>query len=414
VPTDDRALADDFDLKRLPDAFYDDPFPTYRALRTHAPVKRLADGGVFLSRYADVVAVYKDTATFSSDKREEFLPKYGDSPLFEHHTTSLVFNDPPLHTRVRRIIAGALTPKHIAAMEERLVERVDGLLDAMAERGPDAEVDLIAAFASAIPVEIIGNLLAVPVGERAPLRDWSLAILGALEPSPNAGQLELGNRAVTEMLVYLEGLVRRRRAAPGDPDVDVLTRLIEGEGDGTDRESLGAAELLHNCIFLLNAGHETTTNLIGNGLACLVDWPEEKARLVARPELVRIAVEEFLRFESSNQLGNRITTRATEIGGVALAPRTQVTLGIGAANRDPEAFDDPDRLDVARQPNRHVAFGSGIHQCVGMGLARLEGRVAIGRFLARFPRYRLSAPAVRARRARFRGHVRLAAIVDPV
>jgi len=409
VPTDDRALADDFDLKSLPNAFYDDPFPTYRALRTHAPVKRMVGGGVFLSRYADVVAVYKDTATFSSDKREEFFPKYGASPLFEHHTTSLVFNDPPLHTRVRKLIAGALTPKHIAAMEDRLVERVDSLLDAMAARGPDAEVDLIAAFASAIPVEIIGNLLAVPNEERTPLRDWSLAILGALEPVLTAEQAALGNRAVTEMLVYLEGLVQRRRAAPGDPEIDVLTRLIAGEGG----ESLGAAELLHNCIFLLNAGHETTTNLIGNGLACLVEWPDQKARLLEQPELVRIAVEEFLRFESSNQLGNRITTRATEIGGVALAPRTQVTLGIGSANRDPDAFAEPDRLDIARQPNRHVAFGSGIHQCVGMGLARLEGRIAIGRFLARFPRYKLSAPAVHARRARFRGHVRLAAIVDP-
>ena len=132
---DDRALADEFDLKRLPDGFYDDPYPTYRALREHAPVKRLADGGVFLSRYADVVAVYKDTATFSSDKHEEFSPKYGASPLFEHHTTSLVFNDPPLHTRVRRLIAGALTPRHIAAMEPRLVERVDDLLDAIAARG---------------------------------------------------------------------------------------------------------------------------------------------------------------------------------------------------------------------------------------------------------------------------------------
>src|SRR3954454_8041746 len=171
----DPALAEAFDLKRLPDWFYDDPYPTYRALREHAPVKRMADGSVFLSRYADVVAVYKDAATFSSDKHEEFAPKYGDSPLYAHHTTSLVFNDPPLHTRVRRLIAGALTPRHIAAMEPRLVERVDHLLDAMAARGSGAEIDLIAAFASAIPVEIIGNLLAVPTEERAPLRDWSLA-----------------------------------------------------------------------------------------------------------------------------------------------------------------------------------------------------------------------------------------------
>ena len=409
---EDRDLAEDFDLKRLPDSFYVDPYPTYRALRRHAPVKRMADGSVFLSRYADVVAVYKDSATFSSDKREEFGPKYGDSALFEHHTTSLVFNDPPLHTRVRRLIAGALTPRHIAAMEDGLVRLVDSLLDAMQLRADRGEtIDLIESFSGAIPVEIIGNLLGVPHDERAPMRGWSLAILGALEPVLSPEVERRGNAAVTDMLAYLEGLVERRRAAPGDPETDVLTRLIQGEVDesggeaGADR--LLAKELLHNCIFLLNAGHETTTNLIGNGLKCLLDWPEQKALLLAQPELIKTAIEEFLRIESSNQLGNRITTCATEIGGVALAPHTLVTLCIAAANRDPAQFADPDRLDITRSPNRHVAFGSGIHQCVGMGLGRLEGRVAIGRFLARFPQYRLAAPAQRSHRVRFRGHVKL-------
>jgi hypothetical protein len=394
-------IAARFDLKRLDDAFYDDPFRFYRALREHAPVKRLPDGGVFLTRYADVIAVYKDPKTFSSDKHEEFHPKYGDSPLYEHHTTSLVFNDPPRHTRVRRLIGGALTPRHIAAMEERLVARVETLLDRMAAA---REVDLIEDFASAIPIEIIGNLLDVPADERGPLRDWSLAILGALEPVLSPEIEARGNAAVREMLDYLAGLVERRRAAPGDPEIDVLTRLIEGEEGG---ERLGASELLHNCIFLLNAGHETTTNLIGNGLKCLLDHPAERDRLIGEPELIRTAIEEFLRIESSNQLGNRISTVETEIGGVRIAPRTQVHLGIGAANRDPAQFPEPDRLDIARTPNRHLAFGSGIHQCVGMGLARLEGRIAIGRFVARFPGYRLTGPALRARRARFRGHLAL-------
>ena len=399
IMTPSAELAARFDLTRLDDAYYDDPYKVYRALREHAPVKRLSDGGVFLTRYADVIAVYKDPKTYSSDKHEEFAPKYGDSPLFEHHTTSLVFNDPPLHTRVRRLIGGALTPKHIAAMEGRLVDLVDELLERMAAAG---EVDLIAAFAGAIPVEIIGNLLDVPHAERGPLRDWSLAILGALEPVLSREVESLGNAAVRDMLAYLEGLVERRRAQPGDPEVDVLTRLIEGEQGG---ERLSAKELLHNCIFLLNAGHETTTNLIGNGLKCLLDWPAERQRLIDEPALVQTAVEEFLRIESSNQLGNRITTTESEIGGVRLAPRTRVHLCIGGANRDPAQFPEPDRLDIARTPNRHVAFGSGIHQCVGMGLARLEGRVAIGRFVARFPHYRLAGPAQRSRRARFRGHV---------
>ena len=415
----DTELVDRFDLRHLSDAFYDDPFPTYRALREHAPVKRMPDGSVFLTRYADIVAVYKNPLTFSSDKHEEFGPKYGAaSALFEHHTTSLVFNDPPLHTRVRRLIGGALTPNHIAAMEDGLVVLVDGLLDAMQARAAQGEpVDLIEVFAAAIPVEIIGNLLGVPHAERAPLRDWSLAILGALEPALSEAMQMRGNAAVRDMLAYLDGLVARRVQAPGDPETDVLTRLIQGEAivaaDATEKlfdgprvgERLLAKELLHNCIFLLNAGHETTTNLIGNGLKSLLDAPEQKRLLLSQPELIKTAVEEFLRIESSNQLGNRITTIATEIGGVVLAPRTQVTLCIGAANRDPAQFANPDALDITRAPNRHVAFGSGIHQCVGMGLGRLEARIAIGRFVARFPNYRLSSPALRSKRVRFRGHL---------
>ena len=411
------ALADGFDLKQLTDAFYDDPFPTYRALREHAPVKRMPDSSVFLTRHADLTAVYKDAKTFSSDKREEFGPKYGDSALFEHHTTSLVFNDPPLHTRVRRLIAGALTPHHIAAMEGGLVQLVDRLLDAMQARAEAGEaVDLIEAFAGAIPVEIIGNLLGVPEAGRAPLRGWSLAILGALEPVLSDEVKARGNRAVTEMLACLEGLVSQRGHAPLDPETDVLTRLIQGEviaapgtapGSISGRERLLAKELLHNCIFLLNAGHETTTNLIGNGLKCLLDWPDQKRRLITQPGLINGAIEEVLRFESSNQLGNRITTAEVQVGGVTLAARTQVTLCIGAANRDPASFPEPDCFDIGRTPNRHLAFGSGIHQCVGMGLGRLEGRIAIAAFLARFPEYRLALPAVRSRRVRFRGHLAL-------
>jgi cytochrome P450 len=392
-----RELAKDFDLEKLTPEFYVNPYPTYRALRENEPIKRLPNGALFLTRYDDLVTAYKNTKAFSSDKKKEFAPKYGASLLYEHHTTSLVFNDPPIHTRVRRLIMGALSPRAIAEMEGDLVRLVDRLLDAIAAKG---SFDLIGDFAAAIPIEVIGNLLDVPHDEREPLRDWSLAILGALEPVITEAAFARGNKAVQDFLAYLEVLVERRRAKPGNPERDVLTRLILGEADG---ERLNAKELLHNCIFLLNAGHETTTNLIGNGLVALSEHGSEKARLIARPETIKTAVEEMLRYESSNQLGNRMTVEQIALGGLTLPAGTPVTLCIGAANRDPAQFRDPERFDIGRTPNRHLAFATGAHQCAGMALARLEGAIAISHFLARFPDYVLGGEPVRGGRVRFRG-----------
>jgi hypothetical protein len=301
---------------------------------------------------------------------------------------------------------GALSPRAIAAMEPDLIALVERLLDRLAAKG---DVDLIEDYAAAIPIEVIGNLLDVPHGEREPLRGWSLAILGALEPVIGPEAFARGNRAVKDFLAYLEVLVERRRAKPGDPQHDVLTRLIQGEDNG---ERLTSKELLHNCIFLLNAGHETTTNLIGNGLVALSENPAQKQRLIERPDLIKTAVEEILRFESSNQLGNRMTTEPVEFGGIALPASTPVTLCIGAANRDPAQFTDPENLDIGRTPNRHLAFASGPHQCAGMALARLEGAIAMSRFLARFPDYALRGAPVRGGRVRFRGFSSVPCVVD--
>lgn len=400
----ERELAAGFDLEKLPPEFYANPYTTYRALRENAPVKRMPNGSYFLTRYDDLVAAYKTTKVFSSDKKTEFAPKYGASPLYEHHTTSLVFNDPPAHTRVRRLIMGALSPRAIAAMEPDLIALVDRLLD-----GLKGDVDLIDDFAAAIPIEVIGNLLDVPHAEREPLRDWSLAILGALEPVVSPEVFARGNKAVEDFLRYLQGLVERRRAKPGNPQHDVLTRLIQGEDNG---ERLTDKELLHNCIFLLNAGHETTTNLIGNGLVALSDHPAEKQRLIEHPDLIKTAVEEMLRFESSNQLGNRMTVEPVELGGIALPAGTPVTLCIGAANRDPRQFANPESLDIGRTPNRHLAFGTGAHQCAGMALARLEGAIAISRYLKRFPHYALNGEPVRGGRVRFRGFLKVPCAVN--
>jgi cytochrome P450 len=392
-----------FSLAAPPPGFVDDPYPFYAALRVHSPVHALGPDAVVLTRHADVLAVYRAPQA-SSDKREAFAaPLRAPSPIYTHHTTSLVFNDPPLHTRVRRLLMGALNQRAIARMEAGLLTLVDGLLDALAQQPAP---DLIEHFAAQIPVEVIGNLLAVPHAERGPLRDWSLAILSALEPAPGDAVLARANAATIDFLAFLQRLVAERTRHPGDPEVDVLTRLLQGDDQGT----LGEAELLHNCIFLLNAGHETTTNLIGNGLHALLTHREQLDRLVAEPVLITTAVEELLRFESPLQLNNRRLTAPLTLpgeaeggSGVTLPAGCFVTLAIAAANRDPAVFEAPDRLDIARKPNNHLAFGQGAHACSGMNVARLEARIALGRLLARFPRLALAGTPQRDPRVRFRG-----------
>ncbi len=397
---DDRWVSD-FRLGDPPPGFAADPYPTYAALRRLRPVHEMAPGSWLLTRHSDVLATYRSSVV-SSDKRREFTPKYGaGSPLLEHHTTSLVFNDPPLHTRVRRILMGALNQRAIARMEAGLVTLVDSLLDRLAD---EPAPDLIEHFAAQIPVEVIGNLLDVPHADRAPLRGWSLAILSALEPAPGAELLARGHAAVAEFSAYLKWLVAEREAHPGDPDSDVLTRLLRGDAEGR----LSEAELLHNCIFLLNAGHETTSNLIGNGLHALMTHRSQLDRLLEQPALINPAVEELLRFESPIQLNNRLTTAPLRLGDHDILAGQFVTLALGAANRDPAEFDQPDNLDIARKPNNHLAFGQGAHACSGMNVARLEGRIAIAALLKRYPRVDLAAAPERDPRLRFRGFKRVA------
>jgi cytochrome P450 len=421
-------IAQNFDLRDLPEDFYANPYPVYDWLREHEPIRRMPDGSLFLTRHADLVSVYKDAATFSSDKQAEFTPKYGaGSPLHEHHTTSLVFNDPPLHTRVRKIIMGALSRRAIADMESGLHTLVQSLLERIEDQGGG---DLIEDFASAIPVEVIGNLLGIPHDEREPLRGWSLAILGALEPKLSETQEAEGHSAVREFKTYLQDLVKERRKQPGDPEHDVLTRLIQSEAE------LSETELLQNCIFILNAGHETTTNLIGNALVALQEHTQALLHLLSNnehsaQEIRRIeadfsyktelenssnatwdsAIDEFLRFESSNQLSNRRAVRSFELDGHTYPAGTLLTLCIGAANRDSAVFENPNELHPSRSPNKHLAFGFGIHQCAGLSLARLEGRIAVQGFLQRFPSYQLTQAPVRGGRARFRGFLNASFVV---
>jgi cytochrome P450 len=396
----------DFNLARLDRAFLDDPYPTYAALRAHTPVHRLPDGSFFLTRYDDIAHVYRDTATWSSDKKVDFRPNFADSLLYEHHTTSLVFNDPPVHTRVRKLLAPVFTPRALKAIEPRIEDLVDRLLDNAARAGT---VDLIDDYAAAIPLQLIGDLLGVPQDEREPLRNWSLRILGALEPVLSTEQFEQGVKSVAEFKAYLTKLIADRQtqvSADGKEILSILIRASEFAADASadhGAERLSALELIHNCIFLLNAGHETTTNLIGNSVDLLLRNPDAKAELTAHPELIDTAIEEFLRLESPNQLGNRRAAKDTELGGIAIPAGGYVHLCIAAANRDPEQFPDAERLELRRSPNRHLAFGLGIHACAGMSLARMEARIAIGKLLARFRTIERAGDTVRGGRARFRG-----------
>ena len=390
-----------FDLNNLPNGFYEDPFKYYSSLRQTEPVKFLPDNSVLISSWQDLNTIYRDTQNFKSDKKISFGEKFGNTPLFEHHTTSLVFNDPPLHSRVRKIMTGAMNPKAVALMEPGLEILVKNLLGEMNE-----EANLIEEFAMRIPVEVIGNLFNIPHSLRNPLRDWSLSILGALEPTPTKQELEKGNNAVLEFKEFLKKITDGRRRNPGDPDTDVLTRMIIAE-----ESNLSETELLQNCIFILNAGHETTTNLIGNALWALSIYPIARKTLIENPAILNSAIDEFLRFLSPNQFGNRETAFEVSLSGKKIPKNTNLHLCIGAANRDPLQFKDPEELIIDRTPNRHLAFAGGAHHCVGFSLAKMEARIAIGMFLKNFPNYNLISKPRWSRRIRFRGlthlHARL-------
>ncbi|MCA2014201.1 cytochrome P450 [Cereibacter sphaeroides] len=390
-----------FDLNAIGMEYIRDPYPVLHALRRESPVHRNADGSVFLTRHADVLKVYQSRAMLS-DKTEEFGKKFGQCPLHTHHTTSLVFNDPPYHTVVRKLLASAFTPRKLAVFEGLIEGIVDRLLDQVEEKG---ELDLIDDFAKVLPTEIISFMLGIPPEYRQKLRGYSLAILGALDPVVPPERLKAGNEAVTEFTEILTDIIdHRRRNREGAMEGEVLESLIFGEIDG---RKLSEEELMQNCIFLLNAGHETTTSLVGNSVGILLNNPDEHRRLLAEPELITTAVEEFLRVESPLQQGNRLAGEDIDLGDVVLPKGTYIHTSIAAANRDPAVFEDPDRVDLGRKPNRHLAFATGIHICLGATLARVEGRIALGGLVRRFPKLAANGESSMVPLARFRGYASL-------
>lgn len=391
----------DFDLNAIDRGFIENPFPTLRRLRAESPVHWNPDGSVYLTRHADCLKVYQ-SRDMLSDKTEEYGRKFGECPLHTHHTTSLIFNDPPYHTTVRRLISSAFTPRKLAEMEPLIEAIIDRLLDQVEDLG---ELDLIADFAMTLPTEIISFMLGIPDEYRSKLRGFSLAILGALDPVVPPERMAAGNAAVTEFSAILSDLIDHRRANPdGAAQGEVLESLIFGEHDG---RTLTQEELIQNCIFLLNAGHETTTSMVGNSVGILLDNPDQHRLLRSETGLINTAVEEFLRVQSPLQIGNRLAGEdITLAGGEVLPKGTFIHTSIGGANRDPAVFDDPDRVDITREKNRHIAFITGIHVCLGATLARMEGRLALGRLVSRFPKLAANGEREVLGLARFRGYTR--------
>lgn len=394
----DRDSAKSFDLNGIGPDFINNPYPMLKRLREHDPLHINPDGSVYLTRYEDVQKVYQDK-TMISDKQVPFAEKFGQGPLYDHHTTSLIFNDPPYHTTVRKLLATAFTPRKLAEMEPLIGSIVDDLLDELDGAG---DVDFVTAFASRLPTEVISFMLGVPREHRERLRGFSLAILGALDPVISQQRLDAGNDAVEEFGALLDDLIdHRRRNREGAGQGEVLEALIFGEFEG---RRLNQQELIQNCIFLLNAGHETTTSLMANGVGMLLEAPDQHRRLIENPDLIAPAVEEILRFESPLQIGNRVTSKDITLSSGTIRAGTYIHTSIAAANRDPQQFDQPDRIDFGRKPNRHVAFITGIHVCLGATLARYEGRIAFAKLVSRFPGLKAAGEAKRMPLARFRGY----------
>jgi cytochrome P450 len=385
-------------------AFLDDPYPTYRQLREHDPVYRDRRFlGWIVSRYEDVQAVLRDPMVYSRRPlAEEPIPRsleliadeLRELRRFQAHW--LLYLDPPAHTRLRGLLATAFTPERA----EHLRPRIQDLIDQLLTGTPAGELEVMRDLARPLPVLVIAELLGLPAEDRGLFRAWSDGIAGGmlLQGGPDAvARLREAHDCQLELIAYFRELIGRRQREPAD---DLLSALLAAQRAGA---SASSDELLATCVLLLFAGHETTTNLIGNGILALLEHPDQLERLRRDPELLPTAVDELLRFDSPVQATGRRTTGEVRLGNQVIGPNEFVIVLPGSANRDPERFERPDALDVGRAANRHLAFAQGLHFCLGAPLARLEGQLAIGALVQRLPGLRLAAEPRRRRHFYLRG-----------
>ena len=377
----------------------DDPYPRYEALRRTAPLAVAEDGAIVLTRYADCHVVLHGPGFGHPDADELLtaigLPNWKDLPALWTLNTSLLSINPPEHTRLRRLVSRAFTARTVEQLRAPVASLVDDLLDEL-----DAGGDFVDTFAFPLPVSVIGELLGVPESDRAffqPLvRDWTAVLdLFTLEA------LERANEAAAQIRDYLGDLAEQRRTAPGD---DLVSALVTMADDG---DHLTEDELVTMAALLFSAGFETTTHLLGNGLVALLAHPDQADALRKDPELAPSAVEELIRFDSSVQITGRTALADTEVAGVPIAKDSRLVCYLGAANRDPERFEDPERLDLSRREGGPMSFGGGAHYCLGAPLARLEAQLAFPALLNRYPDLELADGARRRDSLTLRGYLSL-------
>ena len=368
------------------------PYPLYHQLREEEPVhwSELMEAWV-LTRYDDVSALLKDSR-FSADRRkannrfaQEAVKRMQEEGGPLANATTMLGADPPEHTRLRGLVSKAFTPRVVEAMRPHIQEIVDSLLDDVQENG---HMDIIGDLAYPLPVIVIAEMLGVPPADRDDFKRWSDDIVATLGPLAAPEVIEQARISIQEMADYFSAVIAERRREPRE---DLLSGLIAAEERG---EVLSEEELLATCILLLAAGNETTTNLIGNGMLALLRHPEQLEKLRDQPSLTESAIEEFLRYDGPVQSTARVATEQLEIRGKTIEEAQLVIALLGAANHDPEQFPNPDELDIARQPNQHIAFGQGIHFCIGSALARMEGQIAFETLLRRMPNPRLESEEI--------------------
>ena len=366
-----------------------DPYPVYAALRDRDPVHRSALMNAWMfTRHADIDTILRNHRRFSNDPRKGSLSSRQRAGLPADEEFTMLFLDPPDHKRLRALVNKAFTPKAVNALEPHIRSLLGTLLDDIDD---PAGFDLMQAVAQPLPVIVIAEMLGVPPEDRAQFKIWSDQRARTLEPSIDARERALADAANKSLNNYFRPIIEERRAAPQD---DIVSALAQAEEEG---DRLTELEMLNMLRLLLIAGNETTTNLIGNGVLALLRNPDQMQRLRDDPSLIPSAVDELLRFDSPVQTDFRRALEDCEVNGFPLKKRDNIVLLLGAANRDPDVFDDPDRLDVGRGDRSHLSFGRGIHHCIGAPLARLEGRVVLEMLLERFSQISLSSEQPRFR-----------------